>query len=116
MNTPANMAPYFYNAELYITPSFGGAGMKVKVAEAMSYDLPVLGTSQAFEGYVIQHGNNSYIADTIDAFEKSILDYYHLDGKQRYDMRLSSLQLFQSNYSLKRSADLFRKLIDPMSV
>lgn len=110
------MAPYFYNAELYIAPIFDGAGMKVKVAEAMSYALPVVGTSHAFEGYVIQHGNNSYIADTIDAFEKSILDYYHLDGKQRYDMRLSSLQLFQSNYSLKRSADLFRKLIDPMSV
>ena len=110
------MAPYFYNAELYIAPIFDGAGMKVKVAEAMSYALPVVGTSHAFEGYVIQHGNNSYIADTIDAFEKSILDYYHLDEKQRYDMRLSSLQLFQSHYSLKRSADLFGKLIDPMSV
>lgn len=116
VNTPANMAPYFYNAELYIAPIFDGAGMKVKVAEAMSYALPVVGTSHAFEGYAIQHGYNSYIADTIDSFEKSILDYYHLDEKQRYDMRLSSLQLFQSHYSLKRSADLFRKLIDPMSV
>lgn len=116
VNTPVDMAPYFYDAELYIAPIFDGAGMKVKVAEAMSYALPVVGTSHAFEGYAIQHGNNSYIADTIDAFEKSILDYYNLDEKQRYDMRLSSLQLFQSHYSLKRSADLFRKLIDPMSV
>lgn len=116
VNTPENMEPYFYNAELYIAPIFDGAGMKVKVAEALSYALPVVGTSHAFEGYAIQNGSNSYIVDTIDDFEKSILDYYHLDENQRYNMRLSSLQLFQSRYSLKRSADLFKKLIDPMSV
>lgn len=115
VNTPADMEPYFCNAELYIAPIFDGAGMKVKVAEALSYALPVVGTSHAFEGYVIQHGSNSYIVDTIDDFERCILDYYHLDEKQRYNMRLSSLQLFQSYYSLKRSADLFKKLIDPMS-
>ena len=116
VDTPEDMEPYFYNAELYIAPIFDGAGMKVKVAEALSYALPVVGTSHAFEGYVIQHGNNSYIVDTIEDFENSILDYYHLNEKQRYTMRLSSLQLFQSHYSLQRSADLFKKLIDPMSV
>lgn len=116
VDTPDDMEPYFYNAELYIAPIFDGAGMKVKVAEALSYALPVVGTSHAFEGYAIQNGSNSYIVDTADDFERSILDYYHLDEKQRYNMRLSTLQLFQSHYSLNRSSDLFKKLIDPMSV
>ena len=111
VDTPKNMDPYFNNAELYIAPIFDGAGMKVKVAEALSYALPVVGTSHAFEGYAIQNGSNSYIVDTIETFERSILDYYYLDEKQRYNMRLSSLQLFQSHYSLRRSTELFKKLI-----
>lgn len=67
------MDPYFNNAELYIAPIFDGAGMKVKVAEALSYALPVVGTSHAFEGYAIQNGSNSYIVDTIETLKEVYL-------------------------------------------
>ena len=45
------MAPYFQNAEFYVAPVFSGAGMKVKVAEALSYGLTVVGSHHALVGY-----------------------------------------------------------------
>lgn len=114
-DTPPDIAPYFLNAELFIAPIFDGAGMKVKVAEALSYAIPVVGTHHAFEGYEISHGKNSYIADTAGAFQKSILDFYNMNEEERCCMHASSLQLFQSFYSLEKSADAFRRLFVSVS-
>ena len=50
VDTPKTMDPYFRNAYAYIAPIFNGAGMKVKVAEALSYGLNVYGTKHAFIG------------------------------------------------------------------
>lgn len=36
---------------VFVAPILVGAGMKVKVAEALSYGLPVAGSSEALEGY-----------------------------------------------------------------
>ncbi len=51
VNTPDDLAPYLEYAKFYIAPIFVGAGMKVKVSEALSHGLNVIGTAHAFIGY-----------------------------------------------------------------
>jgi len=51
VNSPESIEPYFKTAKLYVAPIFSGAGMKVKVAEALSYGLHVVGTHHALIGY-----------------------------------------------------------------
>lgn len=51
IDSPEDMAPLFQNADMYVAPVFSGAGMKVKVAEALSYGLTVIGSHHALIGY-----------------------------------------------------------------
>ena len=51
--SPESMKPYFEAAYMVLVPIFDGGGMKVKVAEAMSYNLPVVTTSHGKIGYKI---------------------------------------------------------------
>ena len=51
IDSPEDMTPFFLNADMYVAPVFSGAGMKVKVAEALSYGLTVIGSHHALIGY-----------------------------------------------------------------
>jgi len=41
----------YQNADIVVSPIFYGSGMKTKTAEALMYGVPVLGTTEAFEGF-----------------------------------------------------------------
>lgn len=51
VGTVDQVSTYYEKADFVIAPIFKGAGMKVKVAEAMMYGKTVVGTQEAFEGY-----------------------------------------------------------------
>ena len=112
VDSPESMEPYFQKSDLAITPIFDGAGMKVKVAEALSYGLPVVGTSHAFEGYSIGHQVNSYHADSPEEFIESIRHFYGLSQEGKRKMKSSSHRLFLECYSQERSCELFRQVLE----
>lgn len=45
------MNEIFQDSDFFISPVISGSGMKTKVAESLSYGLPVLGTTHSFIGY-----------------------------------------------------------------
>src|SRR5690606_30150806 len=47
----AQMQAFFRSASVYLAPVAWGSGMKTKVAEALSYGLPVICMANAAEGY-----------------------------------------------------------------
>jgi polysaccharide biosynthesis protein PslH len=47
----ADVGEWYRRASFAIAPIFDGSGMKTKVAEALMYGLPVVGTCEAFVGY-----------------------------------------------------------------
>lgn len=46
-----DLAPCYRQVRAFVAPVFSGAGMKVKVAEALMHGLPVIGTPLALRGY-----------------------------------------------------------------
>ena len=111
IDSPESMEPYFKEADLAVAPVFDGAGMKVKVAEALSWGLPVVGTSHAFEGYEIAHGVNSYRAESAEDFETCIRDFYQKKPKQRLEMKQRGYELFCSRYSQENSTRQFGEAV-----
>lgn len=111
VDSPISMEPYFLNADLSIAPIFNGAGMKVKVAEALSYGLPVVGTTHAFEGYRITHGVDSYSSDDAQSFLGCINDYVKLSYDEKLLMRKRCYNLFKSLYSQSHSNQIFQLLL-----
>lgn len=115
IDTPVSMSPYFSKADLYVAPVFDGAGMKVKVAEAMSYGLPVVGTDHAFIGYEIGDIEGLYECADAEAFAKAVNRYALLSEQEHKAIRGGVRQLFEENYSMKTSCDIFRKMVESVA-
>jgi len=111
VDSPRDIKPYFEKASIYLAPIFSGAGMKVKVAEALSYGLPVIGTSHALTGYRITDLENGYRADDVAAFINALEHYTRLTVEDKQIMRGKSRQLFEDDHSMEISKKHFRRLI-----
>ncbi len=48
-----DLSEYYLRSKVVISPIFSGAGMKTKTAEALMYGKTIIGTKEAFEGYII---------------------------------------------------------------
>lgn len=112
VDTPETMTPYFESADLVIAPVFDGAGMKVKVAEALSFGKPVLGTNHAYIGYKISDRNNSFVANSVEEFAEQINYFGSLPVEQREEIKDKAYELFRSHYSISTSASLWADILE----
>jgi len=69
----------YAHARVAIAPLRYGAGIKGKVGEAMSYGVPVVGTSVAAEGMAIEHSVTAWLADEATDFAQGIVELYQDD-------------------------------------
>ena len=109
VDSPADLGPYFQEADLCVAPLLSGAGMKVKVADALSWGVPVLGTEEALIGYEVD--NDSVIqADSaqefIEALERCTVSRLTPEKKQR------ALSLWRDNYSPQESCRLYKEAVE----
>lgn len=108
VESPEDMAPYFLGASLYVAPIFDGAGMKVKVAESLSYGLPLIGTEHALIGY-----DNAMsvcvMANRPEEYRESIVRLFTSEGglKSRNAVR----GVFENNYSINASIKAYEIIL-----
>jgi len=72
-----DLVPYLESAMVSIAPLRYGSGMKGKIAEAMSYGLPVVTTTIGAEGMHLQDGFDVLIADNAHEFADKIIQLHH---------------------------------------
>ncbi|MBM4235476.1 MAG: glycosyltransferase family 4 protein [Firmicutes bacterium] len=112
IDSPRNIKPYFKKASIYLAPIFFGAGMKVKVAEALSYGLPVIGTSHALTGYNIKDRESGYRADCANKFIDSLEHYTGLSIEDKVILKKKSHLLFLNEHSIEKSKFLFQRIVE----
>jgi glycosyltransferase involved in cell wall biosynthesis len=111
VDSPRDIKPYFEKASIYLAPIFSGAGMKVKVAEALSYGLPVIGTNHALTGYRIIDRENGYRADDVATFINALEHYTRLTGEEKNQIRVKAYQIYINDHSIEVSKKLFQQII-----
>lgn len=67
-----DVRPFFANALCLVAPLRFGAGIKVKILEAMSAGLPVLTTRVGIEGIPAENGRNFYLCESPEDYLQSI--------------------------------------------
>ncbi len=72
-----DMTPYLRECRISISPLRYGAGVKGKVNQAMSYGLPVVGTTPSVEGMHLADGVEVLVADTPQDFARTIARLYN---------------------------------------
>lgn len=118
VDSPEDMHLIFEEADICVAPIFDGAGMKIKVAEALSEGLPVIGTPHAWIGYEkINKGkylvkNESEFLTAIEELTKRIEEIRKLSDEIIAD--------FNENLSMEHSAtvykDAFCKIINSRKI
>lgn len=116
IDSPEKMQSYFEQASLAIAPVFDGAGMKVKVAEALSYGLPVVGTKHAFIGYeAVENQKDSYICDKAEEFIDSINSYLAMSHQEKIEMQQNARCCYLNHYSIASSVNLWKGILQEVS-
>jgi GT2 family glycosyltransferase/glycosyltransferase involved in cell wall biosynthesis len=68
-----DLEPLHESAIAFIAPLRYGAGVKGKIAEALSLGLPVVTTSMGSEGMRLQHERDALVADTAEDFAAAVI-------------------------------------------
>ncbi len=70
-NVP-DIRPYFWNASVYVVPMRFGGGVRQKIFEAWSMELPVVCTTMAVEGIHAVNDQNCRLADDPKGFAAKV--------------------------------------------
>lgn len=104
---PEEIGTFYRGACLYIAPIFYGAGMKVKVAEALSCGLKVIATSHALAGYE-SVDIFTVKADTKEEYIDAIMSEVNSGMGKEKDL---ILQAFEQHFSLDASSNIMHQVL-----
>jgi glycosyltransferase involved in cell wall biosynthesis len=106
-----NLNIYYHASKIAICPMLKGTGIKIKVVEAMSYGLPVVGTEKAVDGFSDKKNNGCLVSDDEKEFAdiiKSLLNNSSDYEKQKDE----AIHFFRDNFSEKKSVELWEKTLN----
>lgn len=112
VENPPNMHAYFIDASIYVAPVFAGAGMKVKIAEALMYGLPIIATKHALIGYQTENRNCFIQCKTAEEFKRAIEELANLSLEEYRECCHISRKLYEERYSIDSSVDFYRNLLE----
>ena len=69
-----SMAPYFEAAHVVVAPILTGAGIRVKIIEALAAGRPVVSTSLGHEGLGLEPGRHLLVEDQPERFAAAVAD------------------------------------------
>lgn len=102
------MEEVFRHSDAYLCPVEHGSGMKTKVAEAMSYGLPVLASKHSAVGY--ESVNNTLALSIYDDFFTDSINWYE-SLELSNGTRQKIIALFEGNYSISSAVNSLNKAL-----
>ena len=104
-----DIKPYFETAMCFVAPLILGAGIKVKILEALSSGIPVLTNKIGIEGIPARDGHEYLHCETAEEYETLIRAIYNheIDVKQVGD----NARKFIKKYSIINSSNEYKDLV-----
>lgn len=102
------MAPYYYEADVIVSPIMTGSGMKTKTCEALMFGKNIIGTKESFEGYDIDISKVGACCNTAEDFINAINGF---TATPRYRHNAYSREVYERKFSINASINLFEKIL-----
>ena len=110
IRNPDDMGMYYRGASIFVAPIFEGAGMKVKVAEAMSYGLPIIATEHAAIGYEQAEKALTVVKSPEDCIE-CLKALCGMNDEQLSHMKKEISIVFKKNYSAEAFLNSLNRIL-----
>ncbi len=115
MNRPtqSELQSVFRSSDIYISPVTMGTGVNTKIAEALSYGLPIVVERYSLRGY----------DELLNSCHDFVFDINRFSEKDAHDLisnyistRLRAYDFFSDNYSINVFAKSIRRIIDEVQM
>ncbi|MEY8200690.1 MAG: glycosyltransferase [Colwellia sp.] len=101
----------YNSSKAIIAPILSGAGMKIKVVEALSYGKPVIGTAKAFDGIEVVNKKSALVEDSPELFSKVLVEIIS-NRDVRKGIERQAEKLYQENHSLHSIESAIEQLVN----
>lgn len=106
-----DLETYYHESKIAICPMLKGTGIKIKVVEAMSFGLPIVGTEKAVDGFSDKKNNGCMVSDDEKEFADIIKNL--LNNSSDYEkQKQEAIHFFKNNFSEKKSVELWEKTLN----
>lgn len=102
---------YYSQSKIAICPMLRGTGIKIKVVEALSFGLPVVGTEKAIDGFSQKTENGCRVTDEEKILADSIQTLLS-DPSDYKKQKQEAIHFFKNNFSEKKSVELWGKTLN----
>jgi glycosyltransferase involved in cell wall biosynthesis len=110
-----NLEQVFNHCRIFVAPLLAGAGIKGKVLEAMSFNVPCILSSVAAEGTGLTHGLTTMIADKPEEWVSGIRSLYN--DEQQWNRIVDNQQILVENqYSFEHGKLAMHKILDSVGL
>lgn len=104
------LEPYFEKSMCLVAPLILGAGVKVKILEALTSGIPILTNSIGIEGIDAVNGREYFHCESPQDYERIIRKIYN-DEINSNEIGKNAKAFMRQNYSLENSALRFKELV-----
>lgn len=106
-----DLETYYHSSKIAICPMLKGTGIKIKVVEAMSYGLPIVGTEKAVDGFSDKKNNGCMVSDDEKEFAE-IINHILKNNSEYLKLKNEATKFFQQNFSEEKSLELWKKMLN----
>jgi len=96
-------------AHVFVVPLRAGSGMRMKILEAMAWQIPVVTTSIGCEGIAVENGRHLIVANPPEEMVSAVLRVGR-ETRLAHDLRRAGRELVESRYSLEAAESSTRRI------
>jgi len=101
---------YYNQSKIAICPMLEGTGIKIKVIEALSYGLPVVGTERAIDGFQSKLANGCLVDNTPEIFKDNILSLLQNEAYYQ-NIKSQGKEYFKDNFSEEKAVEKWKNIL-----
>ncbi|WP_079243360.1 glycosyltransferase family 4 protein [Chryseobacterium indologenes] len=105
-----SLEEYYHQSKIAICPMLEGTGIKIKVIEALSYGLPIVGTERAIDGFPSKTTNGCLVSDHPEIFKDQIMSLLQ-DQSYYQDIKIQAEEYFKNNFSEEKAIEKWKKIL-----
>ncbi|MGH1519649.1 glycosyltransferase [Chryseobacterium sp. JK1] len=106
-----SLKEYYHKSKIAICPMLGGTGIKIKVVEALSFGIPVVGSEKAIDGFFQKTGNGCLVSDDPKTFAEIAMQLIN-DPALYEKQKQEAIQFFKNNFTEEKSVELWESILN----